>query len=69
MPRLLNRWENEDSSDDDGYDDRMLILLTWCELNDSYDDEIYYESDKCDNLKNNEDWIYKVLDYAEYFGK
>ena len=69
MPRLLNRWENEDSSDDDGYDDCMPILLTWCDLDDSYDDEIYYESDKCDNLNNNEDWIYKVLDYAEYFGK
>ena len=51
MTGLLNKWELEDSSDDDSYDDCVPGLLNICELDDSYDDK----SDRCDNVKNNED--------------
>ena len=39
----------------------MPLLLKICDLEDSYD----YESDKCDNVKNNEDWNDKGLYYFD----
>ena len=46
MPRFLNKWELEISSDDASYDDCMPGFLNRCEMDDSYNDE----SDKCDNV-------------------
>ena len=66
MPRLLNICQLENSSYHDSYDDRIPRFLNICELVHSYDDESDYESDKYDNVKNNEDWSDKGLDYAEY---
>ena len=40
----------------------MTGLLNRRELDDSFDDE----SDKCDNLRNNEDWIEKILYCGDY---
>ena len=50
MPRFLNKWELEISSDDASYDDCMPGFLNRCEMDDSYNDE----SDKCDNV--NKKW-------------
>ena len=61
MPRLLNKWELKDSSGDDSYDDFMPGLLNRYELDDSSDNE----SDKCDNVKNNEHQSDKGLDYTD----
>ena len=59
----MNRWELENLSDDDSYDDHMKGFLNSCDLDDSSDDE----SDKCDNVNNNKDWIHKGLDHVEGF--
>ena len=65
MSILLNRWEIDYSYDYGSYDYRMRWLFNICELDDSSDGESY----KYNNLKNNEDWIDKGLDYTEYFSE
>ena len=59
------KWELDDSSDDDSYDYFIPGLLNICDLYYSFDYSSNYESDNFDNIKNNEDWSDKVLDYAE----
>ena len=43
----------------------MKGFLNSCDLDDSSDDE----SDKCDNVNNNEYWIENRLDYADYLSE
>ena len=42
----MNKWEIDDSSEDENYDNCMLELLNRCEMDDSSDDE----TDICNNV-------------------
>ena len=65
----MNKRELDNSSGDDSYDDRMPVFLNRSEMDDSSDNESDDESDICDNIKNNEYWSDKGLDYAEYLNE